>query len=97
MIFSQEVLDFIITSCIENMELNRNGQQCIHPQQNETFRWQTSVFLAFILMRLMENLHFSMNCIGGVMVSMLASSAVDHGIKPLSCQRLSDWYLLLLR
>ena len=34
--------------------------------------------------------------IGGVMVSVLASSAVNHEIEPWSRQRLENWYLLLL-
>jgi hypothetical protein len=34
------------------------------------------------------------NCIGGVMVSLLASSVVDLGFEP--NQRLSNWYLLFL-
>ena len=40
----------------------------------------------------------SLNRIGGVMVSMFASSVVDRGSSPVgSNQRLLNWYLLLLR
>ena len=40
-----------------------------------------------------------LNHIGGVMLSVLVSSAVDHGFEPLVRlnQRLLNWYLLLLR
>jgi hypothetical protein len=43
--------------------------------------------------------HKQNNRIGDVMVSTLASSAVDLGIEPQSDKnhRLSNWYLLLLR
>ena len=36
------------------------------------------------------------NHIGGVMVSVLASSAVDRVFESRSNQKLSNWYLLLL-
>ena len=37
------------------------------------------------------------NRIGGVMGSVFASSAVDHGFDPKSNQRLYNWYLFPLR
>jgi hypothetical protein len=40
----------------------------------------------------------SLNCIGGIMVSVLTSSGVDLGFGPkLGQTRLLNWYLLLLR
>ena len=46
---------------------------------------------------LIRSLYFTpdINHICGVMVSMLASSVVDHRLDPWSNQRLSNWYLLL--
>ena len=39
--------------------------------------------------------HFTPNCMGGVMVRVLALSAVDRWYE--SNKRLYNWYLLLLR
>ena len=44
-------------------------------------------------------MHDTRNYIGDVMVSVLASNAIDRGFEPPigSNQRLLNWYLLLLR
>ena len=52
-------------------------------------------FVAFITFTIVSSFLLVLNCIGCVMVSMLASSVVENGFEPRSRQ--NHWYLLILR
>jgi hypothetical protein len=43
-------------------------------------------YVAFITFMIVSLFHLVLNCIGDVMVSMQASSVVDRGFEPRSCQ-----------
>ena len=43
-------------------------------------------YVAFITFTIVSLFHLVLNCIGDVMVSMQASSVVDRGFEPRSCQ-----------